>query len=146
MENKESKQENKNTKSILLNKILELQSSTFGTKKQIGALVNFIQSLFEIESIGIYANFANEQINLINSKSGTKQFNYLGHILENLANQIDLRDSRFYNSLIPISELDIKNLSDSDLNTFVYPIVSPYAKQIFGIILISNPKRVNSQE
>ena len=60
MENKESKQENKNTKSILLNKILELQSSTFGTKEQIGALVNFIQSLFEIESIGIYANFAKD--------------------------------------------------------------------------------------
>ncbi len=146
MENQESKQENKNTKSVLLNKILELQSSTFDAKEQIGTLVNFIQSLFEIESIGIYANFANEQINLINSKSGTKQFNYLGHILENLANQVDLRDSRFYNSLIPISELDIKNLSDSDLNTFAYPIVSPYAKQIFGVILISNPKRANSQE
>ena len=70
---KEKKSE-KDIKSILLNKILELQASSLDTKEQIGTLVNFIQSLFEIESIAIYANFANEQINLINSKSGTKQF------------------------------------------------------------------------
>ncbi len=144
-ESKEKKSEN-DIKSILLNKILELQSSSSDTKEQISTLVNFIQSLFEIESIAIYANFANEQINLVNSKSSTKQFAFLGHVLENIANQITVKDSRFYNSLIPISELAIKNLTDTDLNTFVYPIISPYAKQIFGIILISNPKRINSPE
>ncbi len=142
----QEKKSEKDIKSLLLNKILELQASSLDTKEQIGTLVNFIQSLFEIESIAIYANFANEQINLINSKSGTKQFAFLGHILETIASQIDIKNSRFYNSLIPISELDIKNLTDADLNTFVYPIVSPYAKQIFGIILISNPKKVNSPE
>ena len=133
----------KDIKSVILNKILELQASSLDTKEQISTLVNFTQSLFEIESIAIYANFANEQMNLINSKSGTKQFAFLGHVLESIASQINIKDSRFYNSLIPISELDVKNLTGADLNTFVYPIVSPYAKQIFGIILISNPKKIN---
>lgn len=142
---KETKNE-KDIKSFILNKILELQSSSLDTKEQISTLVNFIQSLFEIDSIAIYANFANEQINLINSKLGTKQFAFLGHVLESIAEQISIKDTRFYNSLIPISELDIKNLTGADLNTFVYPIVSPYAKQIFGIILISNPKKSNLPE
>ena len=142
---KEKKSE-KDIKSFILNKILELQASSLDTKEQISTLVNFTQSLFEIESIAIYANFANEQINLVTSKSSTKQFAFLGHVLENLAGQINIKDSRFYNSLIPVSELDIKNLTGADLNTFVYPIVSPYAKQIFGIILISNPKKINLPE
>lgn len=143
---KQEKKLEKDIKSVILNKILELQASSLDTKEQISTLVNFTQSLFEIESIAIYANFANEQINLINSKSGTKQFAFLGHILESIADQVNVKDSRFYNSLIPVSELDIKNLTGADLNTFVYPIVSPYAKQIFGVMLISNPKKINLPE
>ncbi|OGI07724.1 MAG: hypothetical protein A3I68_00045 [Candidatus Melainabacteria bacterium RIFCSPLOWO2_02_FULL_35_15] len=147
MERKEFKKNlEKDIKSVILNKILELQASSLDTKEQISTLVNFTQSLFEIESIAIYANFANEQINLINSRSGTKQFAFLGHVLESIAGQVNVKDSRFYNSLIPVSELDIKNLTGADLNTFVYPIVSPYAKQIFGVMLISNPKKINLPE
>ena len=144
---KESKNKlEKDIKLVILNKILELQASSLDTKEQISTLVNFIQSLFKIEGIAIYANFANEQINLITSKSSTRQFAFLGHVLESIANQIDIKDSRFYNSLIPISELNIQNLADADLNTFIYPIISPHAKQIFGIILIDNPKQINLPE
>ena len=140
-----SKQD-KDLKSVLLNKILELQGSSMDSKEQIGTLINFVQSLLEIETIAVYANFANQEINLINSKSGTKQHALLGHMIETVASQIDVNQSRYYNSLVPLSELNIKNLSSNDLNTYVYPILSPSAKQIYGIVLITNSRLVNEPE
>ncbi len=137
---------NKELKETLLNKIFELQGSSFDPKEQVSTLINFVQSLFEIESIAIYANFAGQEMNLINAQSSTKQYALLGSILESLSDQVNLRDSRFYNSLISISELNINNISEADLNTYIYPIVSPLAKQIYGIILIKNPKELSSGE
>ena len=61
-------------------------------------------------------------------------------MLENIANQINIKEARYYNSLIPLSELDIKDLTEADLNTYVYPIISPNAKQIYGIVLITHSK------
>lgn len=136
----------KDLKSILLNKLLELQVSSFDAKEQISTLINFIQTLLEIETIAIYANFSNQEINLINSKSHAKQHALLGHMLETISEQIDVKLPRYYNTLIPISELNLKNLSPSDLNTYVYPLVSPNAKEIYGIILIGNPKLTSEPE
>ena len=152
METGKSKKDKTDTdlKSILLDKILELQGSTLSAREQISTLITFIQSVFEIDSVAVYANFASEKINFINSKSGKKHYQYIGEILENVAYQINATRSRFVNSLIPLSELDIrKDKTDNtrnDLNAFVYPIISPYAKQIYGIVLIDNPRCMNTVE
>lgn len=150
MEKKHSKlvkeEAEKDLKTILLNKILELQGSSLDAKEQVVTLINFVQSLLEIETVAVYANFVNQEINFINSKSGAKQHSQLGALLETIAEQIDVTHIKYYNSLIPISELNVKNLSEADLNTFVYPIVSPNAKQIYGIVLITNPKLVSLNE
>ena len=87
-----SKQD-KDLKSVLLNKILELQGSSMDSKEQIGTLINFVQSLLEIETIAVYANFANQKINLINSKISSKQHSSLGHMIETIGNQIDVTQS-----------------------------------------------------
>lgn len=136
----------KDLKTILLNKILELQNSSLDAKEQIVTLVNFIQSLLELETIAVYANFINEEINLVNSKSGTKQHALLGTMLETIASRIDVRNARYYGSLIPLTELNIQKLSEADLNTYVYPILSPSAKQLYGIILITSSKLASLQE
>lgn len=150
MENEELKsttnKTEKDLKSILLNKILELQVSSFDAKEQISTLINFLQSLLEIETIAVYANFAKEEINLINSRSGAKQHALLGFMLETIAEQMDIKPEQYYNTLIPLAELNIKNLTQKDLNTFVYPIVSLNTKQIYGIVLITNPTLINSPE
>ena len=136
----------KDFKAILLNKILELQGSSLDAKEQVVTLINFVQSLLEIETVAVYANFVNQEINFINSKSGAKQHSQLGALLETIADQIDVTQIKYFNSLIPISELNVKNLSEGDLNTFVYPILSPNAKQIYGIVLITNPKLASLNE
>ncbi|MBI2996796.1 MAG: diguanylate cyclase [Candidatus Melainabacteria bacterium] len=136
----------KDLKSLLINKILELQVSSLDAKEQISTLVNFIQSLLEIDTIAVYANFANEEINLINSKTGAKQHNLLGHMLETISEQIEIKQTRYFNSLIPLTELNIKGLSDVDLNTYIYPILSPHAKELYGIVLITNPKLIRTPE
>lgn len=136
MEKKEKS--DRDLKPLVIEKILELQGSSLSPKEQIGTLINFCQSIFDIETIAVYANFANDQINLISSKGKSKQHSLLGHMIENIASYINVNESRYYNSLIPLSELNIKNLSQIDLNTFVYPIVSPYAKQIYGVVVIVN--------
>ncbi|OGI20665.1 MAG: hypothetical protein A3B68_08960 [Candidatus Melainabacteria bacterium RIFCSPHIGHO2_02_FULL_34_12] len=136
----------KDSKEILLNKILELQCSSLSAKEQIGTLVNFVQSLLDIETIAVYTNYAKEQINMVNSKSGTKQYTILGQLLETIAEQIDAKQTRIFNALVPLSELNIKNLSQSDLNTFVYPIYSQTTEQLYGIVLITNPKLINTTE
>ncbi len=134
-------------RNILLNKILELQGSSLNGKEQIVTLINFAQTILEIDTVAVYANFANEQINLINSKSGAKQHSMLGYMLEGIANQMDFKSSRYFNSLIPLSELNIKKeLSPADQHTYIYPIISPHAKQMYGIILITNPKLINIPE
>ena len=69
-------EEKKDLKSILLNKLLELQVSSLTAKEQISTLINFVQSLLDIETIAVYTNFANEQINMINSRSGAKHYSY----------------------------------------------------------------------
>lgn len=131
----------------LLTKLFELQTSSLNAKEQVVTLINFVQSILEIDTIAVYANFSNEQINLINSKSGAKQHSMLGYMLEGIVNQVNLQDSSYFNSLIPLSELNIKKeLSPADQHTYIYPIVSPHAKQIYGIILITNPKLLNTQE
>lgn len=136
----------KDLKAILLNKILELQGSSLDAKEQIVTLINFLQSQLDIETIAVYANFVNQEINLINSKSGARQHNLLGHMLETIASQIDVKQVNYCNTLIPLSELNIKNLSETDLNTYIYPLLSPNAKQIYGIVLITNPKLVRHPE
>jgi len=136
----------KDLKSIIIDKILELQGSSLSPKEQIGTFLNFCQSVFQIETIATYANFASEEINLISSKGNTKQHSLLGHMIENIANHVNLNDSRYYNSLVPLSELNIQNLAQIDLNTFVYPIVSPHAKQIYGVVVIVNPRSINTGE
>ena len=128
--------------SQILYKILELQGSSLSAKEQISTLINFVQSNLEIETIAVYTNFAKEQINLISSKAGAKQHSKLGFMLESISEQIDTNQTRYYNSLIPLSELNIQNLSQEDLNTFVYPILSPHAKQIYGIVLITYSKLI----
>lgn len=133
-------------KSSLLNKILELQGSSLDAREQITTLINFVQSLLEIETIAVYANFADQQVNLLNSKAGAKQFSKLGHVIENIASQIDVTQANYYNTLVPISELNIKGLSESEMNTYVYPIVSPHAHQIYGVVLATNPKLMTSPE
>lgn len=134
------KTNNKDLKTSLLNKILELQGSSFDAREQITSLINYVQSLLDIETIAIYTNFADQQINLLNSRAGAKQYSKLGYIIETIAQQINVRQTNYYNSLVPISELNIKNLSESELNTYVFPIVSPLAQQIYGIVLITSPK------
>lgn len=133
-------------KSTLINKILELQGSSLDSKEQIVTLINFVQSLLDIETIAIYANFANEKINLINSKSDAKQYPLLGQLLETIAEQIDLKQSKYFNSLIPLSELNIKQLSHEDMNTRIYPILSQNTKGIYGVILITGSKIITSLE
>ncbi|MBI3591166.1 MAG: diguanylate cyclase [Candidatus Melainabacteria bacterium] len=142
----ESNKSNKDFKSILLNKILELQGSSLDAKEQIVTLINFVQSLLEIETIAVYANFVNQEINLVNSKSGAKQHALLGAMLETIAEQIDASQTKYHNSLIPLSELNVKKLSEADLNTYVYPILSSNTKQLYGIVLITNPKLINLDE
>lgn len=129
--------------SQILNKLLELQGSSLNAKEQISTLINHIQSSLGIETIAVYTNFAKEQINLISSKAGAKQHSKLGHMLEIISEQIDTNQTRYYNSLIPLSELNIQGLTEEDLNTFVYPILSPHAKQIYGIILITSSKLIS---
>ena len=131
-------------KSVLLNKILELQGSSLTAKEQINTLLAFVQSVFEVESIGIYANFAGEKINIVSSGYSKKDYSYLGNIIEKLAEQINTKESRFVNSLIPVSELNVQNTASIDQNTYVYPILSPIAKQMYGILLICNPKKLNT--
>lgn len=138
--------EEKDLKSLLLNKILSLQSELHNPHEQISSLINFIQSSFEIETVAIYANFSNQKLNLVNSKATSKHHEYIGQMIETIAEQIDLYQQRYSNSLIPISELNIKNLSENDLNTYVYPILSAVSKQIYGIVLITNPKQINRPE
>ncbi len=145
-ESKSKEATNLKLQEILLNKIFELQVSSFDPKEQISTLINLVQSVFEIESIAVYANFAGQEMNLINAKSSAKQYALLGNILESLADQMSMGQSKFYNSLISISELNIDNITEADLNTYIYPILSPLAKQIYGIILIRNPKDINSGE
>ena len=146
MDIKKLNTENDDLKSSLVNKILELQGSSIDAKGQITTLVNFIQSLLNIETVGVYTNYANEQINLLSSKAGAKQFSKLGHVIETIATQIDVTQERYYNSLIPISELNISNLSKAEENTYVYPIVSPHAKQIYGVIILTSSEGVFSQQ
>jgi|GEM_PF-1001308 len=142
-----NKQEEDELKSILINKLLELQGSSLNAKEQIVTLVNFVQTILEIDTIAVYANFASEQLNLINSKSGAKQHAMLGYMLESISEQVDFKEQRYFNSLIPLSELNIKKeLSPADQHTYLYPIVSPHAKQIYGIVLITNPKLLNTPE
>ena len=143
---KSKQKSSEDLESVVLSKILELQGSSLDAKEQVGTLISFIQSLFQIEAIAVYANFANQEINLMNSKSGVKQYNLLGHILENVADLIDFSKTRFPNTLLPVSELNIKKLSEADMNTYVYPILSQRAKQLYGVVLITNPKLVNKQE
>ena len=133
-------------KSVLINKILELQGSSLDSKEQISTLINFVQSLLDIETIAVYANFANEKINLINSKSGAKQYPLLGQLLETIAEQIDVKHDRYFNSLIPLEELNIKQVSDGDLNTRIYPILSHTTRDIYGIILVNGSKILTSPE
>ena len=131
---------------VVLNKILELQGSSLDAKAQIGTLIGFAQSLFDIETIAVYTNFASERVNLINSKSGAKQHSFLGGMLESIAEKVDVKQSRYYNSLIPLSELSIKEFSKEDSNTYIYPILSPHAKQLYGIVLITSQKLISNQE
>ena len=133
-------------KSVLINKILELQGSSLDSKEQISTLINFVQSLLGIETIAVYANFANEKINLINSKSGAKQYPLLGQLLETIAEQIDTRQDRYFNSLIPLAELNLKQVSDEDLNTRIYPILSHNTREIYGIVLVNSSKIITSPE
>lgn len=134
-------------RATLLTKLFELQTSSLNAKEQIVTLINFVQTILEIDTIAVYANFSNEQINLINSKSGAKQHSMLGYMLEGIVEQVDFQDPGYFNSLIPLSELNIKKeLSPADQHTYIYPIVSPHAKQIYGIILITNPKLLTTQE
>ncbi len=141
-------EEKKDLKSILLNKLLELQVSSLTAKEQISTLINFVQSLLDIETIAVYTNFANEQINMINSRSGAKQYSLLGQLLETIATQIDTKRTTYFNNLIPLSELNIKSPpgSEPDINTYIYPIFSPNAQQLYGIVLITNPKLISSVE
>ena len=133
-------------KSKLLNKVLELQGSTLSIEEQINSLINFVQALLEIDSIAVYSNFAGKQINITSSHGPLEQHSKLGYLIELVAEGIDYKSSKYFNSLIPISELNIKNLSKEDFNTYVYPIVSPNAKQIYGIILLSNPRLIHKLE
>lgn len=144
-ESKKNKTE-KDLKSVLLNKILELQGSSLDAKEQIVTLINFAQSLLDIDTIAVYANFVNQEINLINSKSGAKQHSQLALMLESVAEQIDINQSNYQNSFIPLSELNIQNLSESDRNTYMYPILSSSAHQIYGIVLITSPKLILQDE
>ena len=136
----------KDLKSILINKLLELQTSSLSAKEQISTLINFLQSLLEIETIAVYTNFANEQINMINSKSGMKQYSLLGQLLETIASQIDTRRTSYFNNLIPLSELNISAQPELIDNTYVYPIFSPNVQQLYGVVLITNPKLIKSIE
>lgn len=137
---------NKDLKSLVLNKILELQGSSFDAKEQVVTLINFVQSLLEIETIAVYANFAKQEINLINSKSGAKQHALLGVMLEALSEYVNNKQIKHPNSLIPLSELNIKKTSDVDSNAYLYPLLSPHAKQIYGIVFLTNPKLINLAE
>ena len=133
-------------KSRVLNKILELQGSSLDAKEQISTLTNFVQSLFNIETIAIYVNFANQEINQLSSTKGVKQYPHLGQIIESIGQQIDVTSPEYFSNLIPVSELNFKNLSDIDKKTYVYPIVSPVTKQVYGILLITNSQPTVSQE
>lgn len=139
------------TESTLLNKILELQASSLDSREQISTLINFARTLLNIDTIAIYANFAGQQINLISSGSTAKPHTLLGYVLEKIADRIDVNDIKYPNTLIPLSELDIlkpdmEKLSDAELNTLLYPILSPNAKQIYGIILVTNSKTIFQSE
>ena len=136
----------KDLKTALLNKILELQGSSLDAKELIGTLITFAQSLLGIDTVAIYANFANHEINLINSSQGTKQYTHLGHLIELIAESVDVQSPKYYNSLIPASELNIKNLSEAEENTYIYPIVSPNARQIYGVVLLTNLRLLPSND
>ena len=97
-------------KSKLLNKVLELQGSTLSIEEQINSLINFVQALLEIDSIAVYSNFAGKQINITSSHGPLEQHSKLGYLIELVAEGIDYKSSKYFNSLIPISELNIKNL------------------------------------
>lgn len=133
-------------KNFVINKIFELQGISLSPREQISSLINCLQSSFDIETVAIYANFAKEQLNILSSKSGKYQFSKLGYVLDNISKQIDVQKSNYHNTLIPISELDISNLAEDELNTYIYPIVSPHAKQIYGVIILTNPKELHSAE
>ncbi len=136
----------KDLKAVLLNKILELQGSSLDAKEQIVTLINFAQSLLDIDTIAVYANFVNQEINLINSKTGARQNSHLGLMLETVSEQIDVSQSKYQNSFIPLSELNIQNLSEADKNTYMYPILSSSAHQMYGLVLITSPKLILQDE
>lgn len=133
-------------KSKLLDKMLEIQGSEIDHKEQISVIANLLQSLLNIETIAIYANFAKQEVNFLSSKVGIKQYKLLGHLIETVADQVDVTQPKYYNSLIPTAELNIKDLSEVDHRTFVYPIVSPNSKQIYGIVLVTLSSSVIPRE
>lgn len=133
-------------KSRVLNKILELQRSSLDAKEQISTLTNFVQSVFNIETIAIYVNFANQEINQLSSTKGVKQYPILGQIIESIGQQVNVSSPECFSNLISVSELNLKNLSEIDKKTYVYPIVSSVTKQVYGILLITNSHLTSSQE
>ena len=127
-------------------KILELQSSNLSSKGQVLTLLDFIQTLFGIDTLAAYANFGKQEINLLNSKSGLKQHALLGYMIENIAEQLTNKELGYFSNLIHISELNIKMTLPVKDDTYVYTFCSSQTKQIYGLVLLTSSLLVKSFE